>query len=99
MTIAFGKWSLPAALVIALSLPAAAQDVLFENVRIFDGSAAALWRRPTCWSRATHRRGSRATPIADRRRDGHRRRRAHADAGADRHPLAHHARASAARGG
>jgi imidazolonepropionase-like amidohydrolase len=43
MTIAIGTWSLPAAaLLIALSGPAAAQDVLFENVRIFDGSTPAL---------------------------------------------------------
>jgi imidazolonepropionase-like amidohydrolase len=42
MTSCSRNWLLPAAFALAFSGPVAAQDVLFENVRIFDGTGAAL---------------------------------------------------------
>ena len=53
MTFIFRGSLLAAATALGLAGPASADDVLFENVRIFDGTGARSRRRRTCWSWAT----------------------------------------------
>ena len=73
--------------------------VLFQNVRIFDGTVASFRSRRT--SSSGKQSSDLHAPIADPAgmTVGDQRRRAHADARADRHALAHDAGAAHARAG